>query len=104
MILMCVPEDNLQHKLCPHSAATHSTLAVGVVGGLLVAVIVSVVIFVLLRRRRIRRKRTLRRLLQEREVGEAGVDVINRKQFLLIKTYFKIMLWEDSYEVIYCVL
>ncbi|XP_056219868.1 melanoma receptor tyrosine-protein kinase-like isoform X1 [Seriola aureovittata] len=51
-------------------AATHSTLAAGVVGGLLVAVIVSLVIFVLLRRRRIRRKRTLRRLLQERELVE----------------------------------
>ncbi|XP_031164484.1 melanoma receptor tyrosine-protein kinase-like [Sander lucioperca] len=51
-------------------APTHSTLAAGVVGGLLVAVIVSVVIFVLLRRRRIRRKRTLRRLLQERELVE----------------------------------
>uniref|UniRef100_A0A3B5ARF5 Receptor protein-tyrosine kinase n=1 Tax=Stegastes partitus TaxID=144197 RepID=A0A3B5ARF5_9TELE len=52
------------------SAATHSTLAVGVVGGLLVAVIVSLVVFVLLRRRRIRRKRTMRRLLQERELVE----------------------------------
>uniref|UniRef100_UPI0037E8D14B melanoma receptor tyrosine-protein kinase-like isoform X2 n=1 Tax=Semicossyphus pulcher TaxID=241346 RepID=UPI0037E8D14B len=51
-------------------AVTHSTLAVGVVGGLLIAVIVSLVIFVLLRRRRIRRKRTLRRLLQERELVE----------------------------------
>ncbi|XP_033991067.1 melanoma receptor tyrosine-protein kinase-like [Trematomus bernacchii] len=47
-----------------------STLAVGVVGGLLVAVIVSLVVFVLLRRRRIRRKRTMRRLLQERELVE----------------------------------
>lgn len=43
-------------------------MAVAVVGGLLIAVIVSLVIFVLLRRRRIRRKRTLRRILQEREV------------------------------------
>ncbi|XP_070784140.1 melanoma receptor tyrosine-protein kinase-like isoform X5 [Enoplosus armatus] len=51
-------------------AATPSTLAVGVVGGLLIAVIVSLVVFVLLRRRRIRRKRTLRRLLQERELVE----------------------------------
>ncbi|KAM9337473.1 melanoma receptor tyrosine-protein kinase-like [Symphorus nematophorus] len=50
--------------------ATHSTLAAGVVGGLLIAVIVSLVIFVLLRRRRIRRKRTLRRMLQERELVE----------------------------------
>ncbi|XP_069033669.1 melanoma receptor tyrosine-protein kinase-like [Embiotoca jacksoni] len=51
-------------------AATHSTLAVAVVGGMLVVVIVSLVIFVLLRRRRIKRKRTLRRLLQERELVE----------------------------------
>ncbi|XP_051796575.1 melanoma receptor tyrosine-protein kinase-like isoform X2 [Acanthochromis polyacanthus] len=50
--------------------ATHSSLAVAVVGGLLVAVIVSLVVFVLLRRRRIKRKRTLRRLLQERELVE----------------------------------
>uniref|UniRef100_A0A3B4Y2E9 receptor protein-tyrosine kinase n=1 Tax=Seriola lalandi dorsalis TaxID=1841481 RepID=A0A3B4Y2E9_SERLL len=58
------------HQNCTQGAATHSTLAAGVVGGLLVAVIVSLVIFVLLRRRRIRRKRTLRRLLQERELVE----------------------------------
>ncbi|XP_042255698.1 melanoma receptor tyrosine-protein kinase-like [Thunnus maccoyii] len=51
-------------------ATAHSTLAVAVVGGLLVAVILSLIIFVLLRRRRIRRKRTLRRLLQERELVE----------------------------------
>uniref|UniRef100_A0AAQ5Z7Y1 Receptor protein-tyrosine kinase n=1 Tax=Amphiprion ocellaris TaxID=80972 RepID=A0AAQ5Z7Y1_AMPOC len=51
-------------------AATHSSLAVAVVGGLLVAVIMSLVVFVLLRRRRILRKRTLRRLLQERELVE----------------------------------
>ncbi|XP_074549435.1 melanoma receptor tyrosine-protein kinase-like isoform X2 [Halichoeres trimaculatus] len=49
---------------------SHSTLAAGVVGGLLVAVIVALIIFVLTRRRRIRRKRTLRRLLQERELVE----------------------------------
>lgn len=61
--------DDTFHPGRPHSAATHSTLAVFVVGGLLIAVIVSLVIFVLLRRRRIRRKRTLRRLLQEKEVG-----------------------------------
>ncbi|XP_030612275.1 melanoma receptor tyrosine-protein kinase-like isoform X2 [Archocentrus centrarchus] len=51
-------------------SSTHSTLAVGVIGGLLVIVIVSLIIFVLLRRRRIKRKRTLRRLLQERELVE----------------------------------
>uniref|UniRef100_A0A665VA60 Receptor protein-tyrosine kinase n=1 Tax=Echeneis naucrates TaxID=173247 RepID=A0A665VA60_ECHNA len=51
-------------------AVTHSLLAAAVVGGLLFAVIMSLVIFVLLRRQRIRRKRTLRRLLQERELVE----------------------------------
>ncbi|KAK2886798.1 melanoma receptor tyrosine-protein kinase-like [Channa argus] len=49
---------------------THSSLAAGVVGGLLVAVILSLIIFVLLRRRQIRRKRTMRRLLQEKELVE----------------------------------
>lgn len=44
-------------------------LAVSVVGGLLIAVIVSVVVFVLLRRRQIRKERTMRRLLQEKEVS-----------------------------------
>lgn len=38
------------------------------VGGLLGTVIVLLVIFVLLRRRQIKRKRTVRRLLQEKEV------------------------------------
>eukprot|EP00064_Thunnus_orientalis_P014425 superscaffoldBa00002497_g14469 len=58
------------HLNCTQGATAHSTLAVAVVGGLLVAVILSLIIFVLLRRRRIRRKRTLRRLLQERELVE----------------------------------
>uniref|UniRef100_A0A7N6AFC5 Receptor protein-tyrosine kinase n=1 Tax=Anabas testudineus TaxID=64144 RepID=A0A7N6AFC5_ANATE len=48
----------------------HSTLAVGVVGGLLVIVIVSLAIFVVLRRQQIKRKRTVRRILQERELVE----------------------------------
>uniref|UniRef100_A0A667YMV4 Receptor protein-tyrosine kinase n=1 Tax=Myripristis murdjan TaxID=586833 RepID=A0A667YMV4_9TELE len=48
----------------------HSKWAVGVVGGLLLAVILSLTVFVLMRRRRITRKRTLRRLLQERELVE----------------------------------
>ncbi|XP_019749453.1 melanoma receptor tyrosine-protein kinase-like isoform X2 [Hippocampus comes] len=51
-------------------AARHSTLAVGVVSGLLLVVILSLVVFVLLRRRQIKRKRTMRRLLQERELVE----------------------------------
>ncbi|KAM9333231.1 melanoma receptor tyrosine-protein kinase-like isoform 2-T2 [Pholidichthys leucotaenia] len=48
----------------------HSTLAVGIVGGLLIAVLISLVVFVSLRRQRIKRKRNLRRLLQERELVE----------------------------------
>ncbi|KAM4534179.1 melanoma receptor tyrosine-protein kinase-like [Odontesthes bonariensis] len=51
-------------------ASTHSTLAVAVVGGLLVAVVVSLLVLVSLRRRKIKRKRTLRRLLQEKELVE----------------------------------
>lgn len=39
------------------------------VGGLLIAVIVFVVVFVLLRHRQIRKERTMRRLLQEKEVS-----------------------------------
>ncbi|XP_037549909.1 melanoma receptor tyrosine-protein kinase [Nematolebias whitei] len=50
------------------SKTTHSTLAVGIVSGLLVAVIVLLLILVLLRRQRIRKKRTLRRLMQEKEL------------------------------------
>lgn len=54
---------------CSHSEHRPSTLAIGVVGGLLVVLVVSLVVFVLFRRQRIKRKRTVRRLLQEREVG-----------------------------------
>lgn len=43
-------------------------IAAGVVGGLLAFVILALGVAVLFRRRHIRRKRTLRRLLQEREV------------------------------------
>ncbi|XP_047205925.1 melanoma receptor tyrosine-protein kinase-like isoform X2 [Girardinichthys multiradiatus] len=48
----------------------HSSLAVVVVSGLLITVIVSLLILVLLRRQQIKRKRTLRRLLQEKELVE----------------------------------
>uniref|UniRef100_A0A672J273 Receptor protein-tyrosine kinase n=1 Tax=Salarias fasciatus TaxID=181472 RepID=A0A672J273_SALFA len=51
-------------------AAAQSTLALSVVGGLLAAVILSVCIFVFVRRKRIKKKRTMRRLLQERELVE----------------------------------
>ncbi|XP_028289789.1 melanoma receptor tyrosine-protein kinase-like isoform X2 [Gouania willdenowi] len=58
------------HQNCTQGAAKTSTMAVVVVSGILVAVIIGVVVFVLLRRRRITRKRTMRRLLQERELVE----------------------------------
>lgn len=45
-------------------------IAAGVVGGLLAALIAGLSVFVLLRRRHIKRKRTMRRLLQERELVE----------------------------------
>lgn len=66
-----VPQNhqNILPSVRLHSAVTHSMLPVGIVGGLLIAVIVSLIIFVLLRQRRIKRKRTVRRLLQEKEVG-----------------------------------
>ncbi|XP_057680351.1 melanoma receptor tyrosine-protein kinase-like isoform X2 [Corythoichthys intestinalis] len=51
-------------------AAGHSTLAAGVVSGLLLVVVLSLVVFVALRRRQIKRRRTMRRLLQERELVE----------------------------------
>ncbi|KAM6953744.1 melanoma receptor tyrosine-protein kinase-like [Aplochiton taeniatus] len=50
--------------------SVHPIVAAAVVGGLLVFVVLSLGIFVLLRRRRIKKKRTLRRLLQERELVE----------------------------------
>uniref|UniRef100_A0A3Q2V9B4 receptor protein-tyrosine kinase n=1 Tax=Haplochromis burtoni TaxID=8153 RepID=A0A3Q2V9B4_HAPBU len=56
------------HQNCSEGSLAHSTLAASVIGGLLLLVIVSLIIFVLLRRIQIKRKRTVRRLLQEREV------------------------------------
>ncbi|KAA0718960.1 Epidermal growth factor receptor [Triplophysa tibetana] len=47
-----------------------SMIAAGVVGGLLAFVILALGVSVVLRRRHIKRKRTLRRLLQERELVE----------------------------------
>ncbi|KAG9278768.1 epidermal growth factor receptor-like [Astyanax mexicanus] len=47
-----------------------SVIAAGVVGGILAFVILSLGVAVLVRRRHIKRKRTLRRLLQERELVE----------------------------------
>lgn len=64
----------LDTKVCPHLSFRVSGLsmvAAGVVGGLLAVLIAALSVFVLLRRRYIKRKRTLRRLLQEREVRGA---------------------------------
>uniref|UniRef100_A0A4W4EKZ0 Receptor protein-tyrosine kinase n=1 Tax=Electrophorus electricus TaxID=8005 RepID=A0A4W4EKZ0_ELEEL len=47
-----------------------SVIAAGVVGSLLALVILSLAVTVLIRRRNIKRKRTMRRLLQERELVE----------------------------------
>uniref|UniRef100_A0A3P9CZP6 Receptor protein-tyrosine kinase n=1 Tax=Maylandia zebra TaxID=106582 RepID=A0A3P9CZP6_9CICH len=58
------------HQNCSEGSLAHSTLAASVIGGLLLLVIVSLIIFVLLRRMQIKRKRTVRRLLQERELVE----------------------------------
>lgn len=60
---------NFLDSICSHRAVLQSTLAVCMVGGLLIVVILSLAIFVLLRRQRITKRRTLRRLLQEREVN-----------------------------------
>ncbi|CDR15524.1 unnamed protein product [Oncorhynchus mykiss] len=54
----------------PCSNSGLSVIAAGVVGGLLAFLIMGLSVFVLLRRRHIKRKRTLRRLLQERELVE----------------------------------
>lgn len=64
----------LDTKVCSHLSFRVSGLsmvAAGVVGGLLAVLIAALSVFVLLRRRYIKRKRTLRRLLQEREVRGA---------------------------------
>ncbi|MBN3296323.1 EGFR factor, partial [Amia calva] len=55
---------------CDHKISRLSSIAAGVVGGLLVFVIIALGIFIFTRRRYIKRKRTLRRLLQERELVE----------------------------------
>ncbi|KAF1383726.1 hypothetical protein PFLUV_G00134830 [Perca fluviatilis] len=47
-----------------------SMIAAGIVGGMLAALVAALSVFVLLRRRHIKRKRTMRRLLQERELVE----------------------------------
>uniref|UniRef100_A0A673BPX2 Receptor protein-tyrosine kinase n=1 Tax=Sphaeramia orbicularis TaxID=375764 RepID=A0A673BPX2_9TELE len=73
----------LCHKNCTQGCSGHglqgcqgkslsglSMIAAGVVSGLLAVLIAGLSVFVLLRRRHIKRKRTMRRLLQERELVE----------------------------------
>uniref|UniRef100_A0A8C9Z7L2 Receptor protein-tyrosine kinase n=1 Tax=Sander lucioperca TaxID=283035 RepID=A0A8C9Z7L2_SANLU len=56
---------------CPSKSPSGlSMIAAGVVGGLLAVLVAALSVFVLLRRRHIKRKRTMRRLLQERELVE----------------------------------
>ncbi|KAE8597049.1 hypothetical protein XENTR_v10016332 [Xenopus tropicalis] len=71
---LCHPECKLGcvgHGLdgCPLPWSSHS-VAAGVVGGILGAVVIGLVAFFFIRRSRINRKRTLRRILQERELVE----------------------------------
>uniref|UniRef100_A0A674ANB5 Receptor protein-tyrosine kinase n=1 Tax=Salmo trutta TaxID=8032 RepID=A0A674ANB5_SALTR len=63
----------LCHQNCTEGCtgpASDSMIAAGVVGGMLAFLIMGLSVFVLLRRRHIKKKRTLRRLLQERELVE----------------------------------
>uniref|UniRef100_A0A8C7DJF8 Receptor protein-tyrosine kinase n=1 Tax=Oncorhynchus kisutch TaxID=8019 RepID=A0A8C7DJF8_ONCKI len=63
-------ECQLCHENCTDGGPVPSAVAASVVGGLLVFVVLALGVFVLVRRRHIVRKRTLRRLLQERELVE----------------------------------
>uniref|UniRef100_A0A4W5MMH5 Receptor protein-tyrosine kinase n=1 Tax=Hucho hucho TaxID=62062 RepID=A0A4W5MMH5_9TELE len=63
-------ECQLCHENCTDGGPVPSVVAASVVGGLLVFVVLALGVFVLVRRRHIVRKRTLRRLLQERELVE----------------------------------
>uniref|UniRef100_A0A8C7IG69 receptor protein-tyrosine kinase n=1 Tax=Oncorhynchus kisutch TaxID=8019 RepID=A0A8C7IG69_ONCKI len=60
----------LCHQNCTEGNSGLSVIAAGVVGGMLAFLIMGLSVFVLLRRRHIKKKRTLRRLLQERELVE----------------------------------
>lgn len=68
-----------QLGLLSFSSTGLSMIAAGVVGGLLTVLVTGLSVFVLLRRRYIKRKRTMRRLLQEREV--TGWHDFVRKSF-----------------------
>lgn len=60
---------NLTPVSAPHSRPKIPSIATGVVGGLFLLVVLGLGIGLFMRRRHIVRKRTLRRLLQEREVS-----------------------------------
>uniref|UniRef100_A0A8C5MH07 Receptor protein-tyrosine kinase n=1 Tax=Leptobrachium leishanense TaxID=445787 RepID=A0A8C5MH07_9ANUR len=55
---------------CPPPGSRVASIAAGVVGGILGAVVVAMITYLCIRNKRINRKRTLRRLLQERELVE----------------------------------
>lgn len=55
---------------CKPPGSKVAYIAAGVVGGILAAVVLGLIAFFFIRRNRINRKRTLRRLLQERELVE----------------------------------
>uniref|UniRef100_A0A673L1B9 Receptor protein-tyrosine kinase n=1 Tax=Sinocyclocheilus rhinocerous TaxID=307959 RepID=A0A673L1B9_9TELE len=67
------PDKNGQCQPC-HANCTQGShmpvVAAGIVGGMLLSMVLLLFIFIIFRRRHIRRKRTLRRLLQERELVE----------------------------------
>ncbi|XP_050954794.1 epidermal growth factor receptor [Labeo rohita] len=55
---------------CEPKGSHMPVVAAGIVGGMLLIMVLLLFIFIIFRRRHIRRKRTLRRLLQERELVE----------------------------------
>lgn len=65
-----------------------SMIAAGVVGGLLTVLVAGLSVFVFLRRRHIKRKRTMRRLLQEREVTGRNAPYVFRKIFPIVTVFF----------------
>lgn len=66
-----VPKNEIS-PCAPYYRPKIPSIATGIVGGLLLLVVIGLVVGLYLRRRRIVRKRTLRRLLQEREVCTHG--------------------------------
>lgn len=65
---------SITSSISPHCRTKVPSIATGIVGGLFLLVLLGLGIGLLMRRRHIVRKRTLRRLLQEREVSKAGHD------------------------------